>query len=93
MNKIKWNKKDLYSLDIPMSKVIASGVRAFRKQGLHSYPSDLTFKEWKKILKKIEKGFDLYYVDDKVTWGSEENQKLFQEALELFCKYYQNLWD
>lgn len=62
------------------------------------HPTKLTEKKWKNILNQISFGFGSYleiqsgFYDEK----DPEYKRLereFQKGLELFCKYYNNLWD
>lgn len=46
-------------------------------------------KEWVEILEKIETGFK-NYTDQKYEWIEPEG---FEEAFDLFRKYFGNLWD
>lgn len=65
------------------------------------YPSSLTNKEWKNILRQIRDGFkavkeiDNYYGIDGV--AKEKKLKILKEqervGLKLFAKYIHNLWD
>lgn len=63
----------------------------YLRKNLHGYPSTLTCKEWEVILDKIIWAFEQILVEDAV--GKIDNYEKVQEGLELFGKYYWNLWD
>ena len=87
----RWQDVELWSINRPLALIISETVKAFRKQGLHSYPTDITFAEWKEVLRKIEDGFGAYAKDNIHT--EEEDYVLMKEAMDLFAQYFEHLWD
>lgn len=87
-----WCPEDTWNLDIYLSKVI-SETTGYLSRTLHGFPPELTFKKWKKILRKISK--DIYFDEDKIVTEKAQLKayKKQKEALELFVKYFNNLWD
>jgi len=87
-----WCPEDTWNLDVYLSKVISETTKYLSKHTV-SYPHELTFEQWKKILRKISK--DIYFDEDKIVTekGQLKAYAKQKEALELFVKYFPNLWD
>ena len=87
-----WCPEDTWNLDIYLSKVISESVKYLMNKAV-SYPHELTFKQWKKILRKISK--DIYFDEDKIVTekGQLKAYEKRKQALELFVKYFNFLWD
>lgn len=49
-------------------------------------------QQWAGILDVMTRGFYLYATKDDLEWTEEENA-LWEETMELFVKYYCDLWD
>ena len=104
-NKYGFDKSDSWSLDFYTILFLLPRIHYLRKIA-HGFPvclidmKKLDYKEenkkgakkWNKILKKIEKGFYLYVSKDSVYW-TEKDTKLWNEAFDLFTKYFTTLWD
>jgi len=89
--------KNLWSLDYYLAKKILKPLKAFKKMERSGYPSDLTEKKWEKVLDDMIYGIEFIIEDD---WKPEETVKQYckrhdkaQKGLELFGKYFLNLWD
>ncbi len=78
---------ELWNLDITIAKFIIDRLRIFRKQ-THSYPNNLTEKEWDNILKEIIFCFEEFVNNDGL---SEEPFNRMKHGLELFKKHFFNL--
>jgi hypothetical protein len=96
-----WCPEDTWNLDIYLSKVI-SETTGYLSRTIHGFPPELTFKKWKKILNKISK--DVRAVEDFENLIDDQDCKELErlatiaykkrkQALELFVKYFNNLWD
>ena len=65
---------------------------------LHSYPYGMTYDEWKAILAEMYECFRCN-IDEKTNDFiidfdcDKEKQKKLQQGLELFVKYFYQLWD
>ena len=46
--------------------------------------------EWNKAIQKMIDAFELL---KHITSFSEEEEKIIEEGLELFCRHYRYLWD
>lgn len=89
--------KNAWSLDSYLAKQIAEGCEKLR-QWKHGHPVQLEYEEWLEILHKIQKGFWTYYTREEKDWTFEEqlewiNGDEWNEAKQLFIKYYEHLWD
>jgi len=82
--------RDTWSLDIATAEWVLPRLKHLHKN-LHGYPDGLTFKKWKgyitKMIFALEKVADTDYYFDKKT------DKKIVEGLELYGKYFRNLWD
>jgi len=94
-----WCPEDTWNLDVYLSRVISESIKYLNKHTI-SHPNRVTFKQWKKILKTISEGIDApYNLDESVNNMGKYNEqsklarKKQQEALKLFVKYFNNLWD
>jgi hypothetical protein len=94
-----WCPEDTWNLDIYLSKVI-SETTGYLSRTIHGFPPELTFKKWKGILNKISKWINAPNVlDESVNNMGKYNEqsklayKKQKEALKLFVKYFNNLWD
>lgn len=84
--------KDVIDLDITIAKFILPRLKFFKKKVL-GYPLELTFEEWKAIIDKMILSFSLI-LDDSEAYkkcNKEEEDKI-EEGLQLFTKYFQDLW-
>lgn len=61
-----------------------------------SLPDESGMEDWKAILEKMARGFEAAIEMDEISFNSEEYKKLekeFDEGMDLFKKWYRNLWD
>ena len=86
-----WCPEDTWNLDVYLAKVI-SETTSYLAKTVHGFPRELTFKRWKDILNQISKDIVIkdFYNTEKEQLKAYEKRK---EALELFVKYFNNLWD
>jgi hypothetical protein len=97
-----WSEDEMWNLDVTLARYIYPKLEYFK--GCHgSHPADVTWEEWLKILDKMIRAFR--YVADEEEFKIEDpdievyRQKLkaaeddCREGLELFARYYRNLWD
>lgn len=86
-----WCDSDTWSLDYTIAKFILPRLVRFKEINC-SYPSNLTEKEWDNILAKMIVTFKIIASDGSWNISDEENEKV-EEGLDLFRKYYFDLWD
>lgn len=82
---------EVWNTDNTLALLIAQRLRAFRELDKHGCPQDMKdMQQWNWTLLKMENAFELmsctYFYSDK-------DRKTAQEGLELFCKYFLDLWD
>lgn len=102
-----WADCDTWDLWDYQSRVLPQALRHMAKYK-NGCPSDLWDKKkkdnechkWQEILEKIAKGFEAPIKLDNLFWSEKKNKKLekelqkeFEEGVNLFKKYYRNLWD
>lgn len=83
---------DRYNLNIAVSRLIDNIIDEMIDGDNHGYPVILdNIEQWNDILRKIQKGFHMYHKECGVL--TEEEKSQLTESLELFSKYFENLWD
>jgi len=86
------NDRDVWDFDAYLCDVIVKGLTILKKDQ-HGHPCDLTEKEWKKILNKIIRGFDLAknsIIDPRLR---AKNYQKIHSGFVLLEKYFFHLWD
>ena len=86
-----FSDKELWNLDITIAKFIHPRLERLIEYQ-HGYPEGWGEQSWKGALKKMARAFEIIGTDD--FW--ELDQKLdneIKEGLDLFRKYYFDLWD
>lgn len=98
-----WSDEDMWEYDMFVVRKIRPSLKAFvmiKKNG-SGYPASLkNMEEWKDILTKIERAFDLYYemeiTGTKKHKSFESKIKAYKETEEgfaLFGKFLRGMWD
>lgn len=86
-----WDNSELWSLDHSLAKHILPRLKEFQR--CHAgCPMGSSTEEWNDILQKMIVGFE-YYASGEC-WGDYnfEKAEAAQHGLELFAKWYGNLW-
>ena len=89
---------EVWGLDIAIAKFALPRLRALRNLPPMGHPISVTYEEWLETLDKIIYAMDFIVRDDSgkmedEEYLDEENHHRVQEGLELFGKFYQQLWD
>lgn len=84
-----FDSSELWNLDGTIAKFIYPRLKAFVECSNGIRPSDMSYEEWKAILNKMVKGFELISSDRIKT---DDEEELESEALKLFSEYFFNLW-
>jgi len=85
--------KDVWGFDCYLAEVIAGGLKLLRKNH-GGHPLRLTDEKWNSILDEIIEGFEARNnCESYEEFLSIEVDKKLNKSLELFAKYFQNLWD
>lgn len=82
-----WDDSETWSLDHSLAKLILPRLKRF-KELQDGHPSDLSEKEWDEIIDKMIFAFE-WYSDDP--WCKEVPKEV-NEGIELFSKWYRDLW-
>ena len=81
--------QDTWNLDYYISKFVLPRLKLFKKVTM-GFPCDLkSIDEWYDILDKMIAAFEILATDELNT---QDEQKIVNEGLDLFRKYYQDLW-
>jgi hypothetical protein len=89
-----------YGFDHEIIKWVLPRLKVFKQFSInHSYPCDLSgTEEWEKILDEMIEGMELM-IDDpiyypEVGWFEKETKKqeIIEKSLDLFRKYFRDLW-
>lgn len=89
---------DSWNLNSSVAELIIYGVKNIRDRGI-GYPCVFSgIEEWHEILLTIQQGFEEYLNihNVKYEWNSEDEkvaQEKVEKGLELFKKYFLDLWD
>ena len=80
-----WNTNNV------LAQLIVPRLLAFKELDKHGCPPDFDdMRKWNNTIQKMADAFELMkYVHTL----SGEEEKTVSKGLELFCKYYRNLWD
>lgn len=84
------DKWDTWNMDHTLALIIVPMLKQLRDTN-HGYPSHLTDEEWINIQNKMIDSFQMI-IDNDGFCIYKEPEKL-QEGLDLFGKYFRNLWD
>jgi len=84
-----FDNSECWNLDNTIAQFVLPRLKNFR-ENLHGYPSNLTEKKWDKILGKMIYSFENIVHSDVYV---DKDYKKIQKGLDLFGKYFQNLWD
>ena len=93
----KIDESELWDLGLTICNFILPRLEKF-KNYTHSYPSNMSEKEWDDILNKIIWSFNYAreYINCSVKdkeMLNEENKNKYNEGMNLFKKYLVDLWD
>jgi len=91
---------EFWSLDYSLACYIYSHLCYFKEHCLVGNPAYLTFEQWEDILNKMIKAFRLYiqkddYKSDSIEERkrvSKNKQKQIKYGMQLFIKYFHDLW-
>ena len=85
---------ETWSLDYTISSFIIPRLKYFANN-LWGYPADLTEEEWDVILGKMILAFETHKATQETDCclADENEAKIVKDGMDLFVKYYMNLWD
>ena len=74
-----------------IANFIAPRLRAFKSYPLHGYPASMNSeKQW---LTALQKMIDAFVILGRDTSPHDDEEAIIEEGLDLFRKYYRDLWD
>ena len=87
-----YSKQECWDLYVFMAKDIMMALKSFKKYNVNSYPADLDYiEEWHNIIDKMIYSFEIIANDNIVAQTNQKEE--IQEGLDLFAKYFMDLWD
>lgn len=96
-SEVNWSHKHDYPIEEvwgtchTLAHLITPRLIAFRDLDKHGYAPDFQdIRSWNKAIQKMIDAFEL--IKNSSTFSADE-YKAVKEGLDLFCKYYLNLWD
>ena len=83
--------EEVWNTENALAQLIVPRLLAFKALDKHGGPSDFKdMREWNNAIQKMADAFELMkYVHTL----SEDEEKTVTQGLNLFCKYFRNLWD
>ena len=89
--KYGFDPRELWSLDYAFIAWIYPRLKLFTKTAKGQYPDCFkSCKDWQLILKEMIDGFEYYLKTDGIY--DDEACKRLENSMDLFRKYYRNLW-
>ena len=83
--------EEVWNTDNYLAGVIAARLKAFKALDKHGWPEDFENQEdWNNTIQKMINAFEL--VKD-YSPSYEEDIRIVEQGVELFCKYYRDLSD
>ena len=96
-NKENWSHKhdyletEVWNTYHYLAQLIVPRLLAFKALDKHGYPPDFDdMRKWNNTIQKMIDAFELMKYN---TSFSKDEEKNITEGLDLFRKYYRNLWD
>lgn len=87
-----FSEEDTWSLDVHLGKLILPRLKLYKKLSI-CHPTDMEWEEWQKILDKMIYAFEFYATESP--WRLDIKEEDFlkaEEGLQLFGKYFPQLW-
>ena len=83
--------EEVWNTNNVLAQLIVPRLLAFKELDKHGYPPGFDdMRKWNKTIQKMADAFELMkYVHTL----SEDEEKTVTKGLDLFCKYFRNLWD
>ena len=83
--------EEVWNTDNVLSQFIAPRLQAFKAFDKHGYPPACKdMREWNNIIQKMIDAFEMMKY---VHTPSPDENKIIEQGLDLFCKFYRYLWD
>ena len=90
----KIQDNEIWDLDDTLARYILPRLKRFRQIKTNSYPSRLSgLEEWYQIIDKMIYSFNKCIEDEWDYSNLEEENRIYQEGMNLFAEYFRDLWD
>lgn len=86
-----WTDKETWSLDYSLAQYIAPRLKRFKELN-NGFPYGLSSEEWDGILDKMIFAFEFLGSEERWDNNNKDEWKDVQEGIDLFAKYYFDLW-
>ena len=83
--------EEIWNTDNVLAQLIVPRLLAFKELDKHGCPGD--FKDMRAWNNAIQKMVDAFELMKYVQCLSKEESAIVEKGLNLFCKYFRNLWD
>ena len=98
VSKENWSHKNDYPIEEvwntyhTLAQLIVPRLQAFKALDKHGGPPDFKdMREWNNAIQKMIDAFELMKYVSGV--NTKEEERIVEEGLDLFCKYFRSLWD
>ena len=83
--------EEIWNTDNALAQLIVPRLQAFKELDKHGYPPECKdMREWNSTIQKMIDAFELMKY---VHTPSPDENKIIEQGLDLFCKFYRYLWD
>ncbi len=84
--------EEVWNTDNTISQLIVPRLQAFKALDKHGHPDGFKdMREWNNTIQKMIDAFEVMkYVQ---SLNTDDEKRTVEEGLDLFCKYFRNLWD
>lgn len=83
---------EIWNTDNALARLIVPRLQAFKALEKHGYPPDFCdMRTWNNTIQKMIDAFELMKYAGNV--HSEREEQTIEQGLDLFRKYFRNLWD
>lgn len=84
--------EEVWNTDNTIAQLIVPRLQAFKALDKHGYCPDFNgMREWNNAIQKMIDAFELMKYAGGV--HTKEEERTIEEGLDLFCKYFEYLWD
>ena len=83
--------EEIWNTEITIAAFIAPRLKAFKSLKKHGFPPEMgSERQWNSTIQKM---IDAFEILGRPYTPSDEEDPIVEEGLDLFRKYYRNLWD
>ena len=90
-HKHDFSLEEIWNTERALASLITPRLRAFKALDKHGFPPDMhNMRQWNSTIQKMIDAFDLL---SETKSYSEKEEQTITEGLDLFHRYFRNLWD